>query len=338
MLVSIIVPVYNVENYLSECLESLINQTYQKIEIIVVDDGSSDTSGQICDRYAKKYDNIKVIHKKNEGLGMARNTGLEHINGDYVTFLDSDDFLDKDFIEALVEAIKNTGTDVCKSGFKRVDINGNLFHEIKYEDEIFEESEAKTQFLPRLIGSSPEKKDSIEMAVCATLYNANVIRMYGLKFPSERKLISEDLVFNIDYMQYANGACTISKLGYNYRFNTNSLSTKYREDRFEASCFFYKEIKRKLETLGYDINTIFRLQRIFFINTKTSIYQEKSSISQKTKRESVNRVREICNNEELQNILKEYPIRKLGFSQKMFLYLLRHRMARLLYLYFEYKD
>ena len=89
MLISVIVPVYNVERYLRECLDSLINQTYNDLEVIMVDDGSKDSSGKICDEYSEKYDNFKVIHKENAGLGMARNTGFEYIKGGYVTFVDS---------------------------------------------------------------------------------------------------------------------------------------------------------------------------------------------------------------------------------------------------------
>lgn len=104
-LVSIIVPVYNVEKYLDQCVNSLINQTYDKIEIILVDDGSKDNSGRLCDEWAKKSNKIKAVHKKNAGLGMARNTGLEHVTGNYVMFIDSDDYLAENVVEKLLEKL-----------------------------------------------------------------------------------------------------------------------------------------------------------------------------------------------------------------------------------------
>lgn len=102
-LISIIVPVYNVEKYLRHCLDSLLKQTYKNIEVIMIDDGSKDSSGQICDEYANKHENFCVIHKKNAGLGMARNTGLEYVHGEYITFLDSDDYLESAALNFYIE-------------------------------------------------------------------------------------------------------------------------------------------------------------------------------------------------------------------------------------------
>ena len=112
-LISIIVPVYNVEKYLEKCIESIINQNYRNIEIILVDDGSKDNSGNICDKYAEKDSRIKVIHKKNGGLSDARNSGLEVAKGKYVGFVDSDDFIAKDMYEYLFKLMKNN--DACIS-------------------------------------------------------------------------------------------------------------------------------------------------------------------------------------------------------------------------------
>ena len=239
MLISVIVPIYNVERYLRQCLDSLINQTYNELEVIMVDDGSKDSSGKICDEYSEKYDNFKVVHKENAGLGMARNTGFEHIKGEYVTFVDSDDYLEPDCIATLYNELRNKDVDMCKGGFKRVIDSGKIVSNRIYDNELFQGEKAKKEMLPRMIGSSPTKHDSIEMCVWGALYNTKPIFEHNLRFPSERELISEDLVFNIDYMQYANGACTIDKAGYNYRVNLGSLSTSYRKDRFEASKHFY---------------------------------------------------------------------------------------------------
>ena len=112
-LISIIVPVYNVESYLKKCLESIINQTYKNIEIILIDDGSTDSSGKICDDYANKDKRIKVIHKQNGGVSDARNTALDICRGDYIGFIDSDDYIELDMYETLLKFLLNNNLDVA---------------------------------------------------------------------------------------------------------------------------------------------------------------------------------------------------------------------------------
>lgn len=332
MLISIIVPVYNVEKYLRECLDSLINQTYKNIEIIIVDDGSTDNSGKICDEYEKKNKNIKVIHKENEGLGFARNTGLEYVHGEYVTFVDSDDYVDNDFIEELYKNITTKNVDICKSGFKRIDDNHNILAIRKYDICIYNEEETKNTFIPRMIGSLPDKKDSIEMCVCGAIYKTSYILEYKIKFPSERVLISEDLFFNIDYAQNINKACTIDYVGYNYRYNTLSLSKKYRKDRFEASRYFYLELKKRLEFFKYNDETLLRLSRILFVYIKICIAQEKFQISNRRYKDSLKTISKICNDYLVQEIINSYPINKLGIKQRTFLKLIKYKCIKILYI------
>lgn len=334
-LVSVIVPVFNVEKYLKQCLDSLINQTYKNIEVIMVDDGSTDTSGRICDDYANKYDRFKVVHKKNAGLGMARNTGLEYINGEFVTFLDSDDYLEPDCIEVLYTSLLNQKVDMCKGGFKRILDSGEIILDRKYENETYTGDSAKLELLPRMIGSSPNGHDSIEMCVCGALYRASLIKQNNLKFPSERELISEDLVFNFEYMQQANGACTIDRTGYNYRINLQSLTTSYRADRFEACRHFYLVMKKKLLALGYNEDVLLRLDKMFFIYLRMCFKQLNTGICGLTNKESICKIKEICNDNVVKEIINSYPISKLGLKQAFFIYLIRAKLARTIHYIFE---
>ena len=115
--ISVIIPVYNVEKYLSACMESIIHQTYKNLEIILVNDGSTDSCPQICEEYAAKDNRIKVIHKKNEGSAEARNEGLKLVTGDFVGFVDSDDFLSKDFYKTLIYLLEKNNADIVECGF-----------------------------------------------------------------------------------------------------------------------------------------------------------------------------------------------------------------------------
>lgn len=121
VLISVVVPVYNVKQYLEKCICSIMKQTYKNIEIILVDDGSTDGSGTICDEYAKKYDYILAVHKKNGGLADARNYGIEHCNGEYICFIDSDDFITENMIEVLYNNLINNNADVSICNYKIYD-------------------------------------------------------------------------------------------------------------------------------------------------------------------------------------------------------------------------
>lgn len=115
--ISIIVPVYNVEKYISKCLDSIVNQIYRNIEVIVVNDGSTDKSGLICDEYAEKYNNIKVFHKENEGVSSARNLGIDNASGEYIAFVDPDDYIDKNMYEILYKEIIKSKSDIAMCSF-----------------------------------------------------------------------------------------------------------------------------------------------------------------------------------------------------------------------------
>ena len=330
-LITVIVPVYNMEKYLEKCMESLLKQTYPKIEILLVDDGSQDKSAQMCDDYAASCDRIRVIHKKNEGLGLARNTGMDLATGEYITFLDSDDYIAADLIEKLYDAIEKTGVDVSKAGFERVLDNGKVVAVKSYADEVFEGDRARIEFAPRMIGSRPDAKDSLEMSVCATLYRVGLIRKHNLRFPSEREMLSEDLCFNIDYAQFANGACTISDCGYYYRETAGSLSRKYKPERMARCCDFYQKMKRRLLDFGYGQETVYRLDRMLFINARVCIRQAVQGMDASPAR-IIREIRAICGACVLQDAIAAHPIRQMNYAQRVFIWLVQKRCGLALYL------
>lgn len=125
-LISVIIPVYNVEKYLSRCIDSVMEQTYKYLQVILIDDGSTDCSGQICENYAAKDVRIHVIHQKNQGVSAARNKGLDTAKGEYVTFVDSDDFISKDMIERLYDGLIKLEVSYIGCGYNHIDENGNI--------------------------------------------------------------------------------------------------------------------------------------------------------------------------------------------------------------------
>lgn len=124
--VSFVVPIFNVEKYLEQCVSSILSQTYDNIEVILVDDGSTDNSGKICDNFAQKDKRVKVIHKKNGGLSSARNAGLDALTGDYVVFTDSDDYVSSDMVQTMLNKLESTDSDLIMCNFAYTDENGNV--------------------------------------------------------------------------------------------------------------------------------------------------------------------------------------------------------------------
>ena len=137
-LISVIVPIYHVEQYLTRCVESLVNQTYSNFEIILVDDGSPDNCPKMCDDWAKKNSRIKVIHKENGGLSDARNAGMQIANGDVISFIDSDDWIDPKFFEVMLNVMQDDESDIVSCGVKWVDEDGVLLRLVSSLVRIFQ--------------------------------------------------------------------------------------------------------------------------------------------------------------------------------------------------------
>ena len=133
VIVSVIVPIYNVEKYLGKCVESICSQTYENIQILLIDDGSTDNSGAMCDALALEDCRIQVFHKENEGLGLTRNFGIKHAIGDYIFFVDSDDYIEKDSIARMLEEAVSQDADLVVEGYKKVSDDGRMLFEEKYK-------------------------------------------------------------------------------------------------------------------------------------------------------------------------------------------------------------
>lgn len=185
------VPVYNTEKYLERCIESLVNQTYRNIELIIVDDESPDNSPQICDEWAEKDDRVKVIHKeKNGGLSAARNTGIEHATGDYIAFFDSDDFVDKTLIEKAAAKLMEENADIAWYGVNFYFGENFIFPmPVKFPKDVYTGREIQDELIPDVLDGSRDGKvrglygPPVWMYVLST----DFLRSTGYRFESECK-------------------------------------------------------------------------------------------------------------------------------------------------------
>lgn len=323
-LVSVIIPVYNVENYLEKCINSVLNQSYRNYEILLIDDGSTDKSGIICDKYAKKYKTISTFHKKNSGLGLTRNYGLTKAKGKYVTFIDSDDYIKNDYLKKLISPIlADSSIDTVIGGFVQVSNNGTKLYSERYCQKIYNGKEIKKNLFPRMLGSLPGIRDSIKPMVWNCLYSRKLIIEFGLKFVSEKQLISEDVVWDSDYFNVAHKAIVIGSTGYFYRYNSESLSRKYDVTRFARVISFYDYMSCKLKKYNLGNEAQIRLKKGFFVALAVCIAQTKKlSISS-----SIKEINHICKNEMVNEYISTYPIDKLNFKQHFFICLVKNRCS-----------
>lgn len=241
-LVSVIIPVYKVEWYLRKCLDSVINQTYQNLEIILVDDGSPDGCPKICDKYANKDNRIKVIHKKNGGLSDARNKGLDVATGEYITFIDSDDWVSLSYIESFVSAVKkDPQCEIISAGFTRVEKKSNSVFFVKTEFEFHNNVEI-TQFFC--------EKNEIPISAWNKLYKSSFIKKHQLSF--KKGLLFEDQLWCFQCYTLANHVKHIPLSLYFYRVRNDSIMRSSEisiSERITSWSIILEEIENQISRL-----------------------------------------------------------------------------------------
>lgn len=235
-LVSIVVPIYKVEKYLSRCVQSLLNQTLKDIEIILVDDGSPDKCPEMCEDYLKVDKRIKVVHKENGGLSSARNAGINVATGKYIGFVDSDDSILPTMYEELYNVINKYNCDFAMSDYERIMRDGreNL-KSLNIAKGYYDKNRIIKEIYPELImGRNLDYGPLLSVWHC--LYNSNFLRQYNLRFDEEVKW-SEDNIFSAFVGYYANSFYYLKGRGlYKYYENAGTITTSYREGAWNVYC------------------------------------------------------------------------------------------------------
>ena len=248
-LISIIVPVYNVEKYLEECIDSILNQTYKNLEIILVDDGSTDNSGIICEDYAKIDSRIKVIHKKNGGLSDARNVGIDKALGEFIIFVDSDDYIDRSMCEILFAYANKYNVDIVSCNFKRVfedniiEFNTPLFKE---KMKIFTSNKILEKYFLTL---APEIFATWNKLYKKRLFFADE----RIRFPVNR--LHEDIATTYKLYAKSEKVILLNELLYNYRQRNDSIMKKISYKNIEDLIITMKEYVNfaRLNDLKYPV-------------------------------------------------------------------------------------
>ena len=281
-LISVIIPVYKVEKYLDKCIQSVINQTYSNLEIILVDDGSPDNCPQLCDDWANKDERIKVIHKKNGGLSDARNAGLDIATGEYIAFVDSDDYLCKNYLFDMVNmCTKFDGCDLLLGGFNVVsDYKSNIEKKVLFTEDHNYSCVSRLDFVRMY------EKWVIQMP-WNKLYKLKIIQTSKIRF-DENLSLGEDILFNIDYLTNSNGNIAIlNKPIYNYtRTGIESLDNKYYPDLKSIYDSIYKRIFEFCDEFNLSNTDIQHVYASYFYsieNVLKNTFSEKNKAAKKDK-------------------------------------------------------
>ena len=249
--VSIIVPVYNVGKYLSKCLDSLINQTLEDIEIICINDGSTDNSLDILKSYSAKDSRIKIIDKPNEGLSITRNIGIHSATGKYIGFIDSDDWIDLDFYEKLYSAITSNDVDIACATIVRKRENSSKYRVFFKEEKIYETLE--------------DKLKAINYPKCSyvwnKLYKADKIK----NIPFKKGIYFEDVYWTLEVLKRTNKIITVPNINYFYRVNLDSIVKRVKDSKRQLDYYnsqkylvkFYEDNGIKLDKKYHKRNKIF---------------------------------------------------------------------------------
>lgn len=255
VVISIIIPVYNSEEYLEQCLCSILNQTYNALEIICVNDGSSDKSLEILKKYSSTDRRIKVINKENEGVSIARNRALNEVTGKYLMFVDSDDWIDKDTCEIAINEINRNNIDLVMWSYIREWEGYSKIKKIYTEDFIiFSKEECKRKLHRRMIGLLDKELNQLENsdALCTVwgkLYKTSIIKENGILFEDIRKLGTyEDGIFNLHVLEFVNNAVFVNKGLYHYRkTNSSSITKVYKENLLNNWLNLFEIMKEYIE-------------------------------------------------------------------------------------------
>ena len=230
-LISVIVPIYNVEKYVSECIESIINQTYTNLEIILVNDGSKDASGAICDQYATQDSRIKVTHKQNGGLSSARNAGLDIASGFWISFIDGDDTIDKFYFEKLISLSKEKDFVACRTVKDYSDGTSSIYYETTLKDFCLEPYKFQ-YFIHDTIHNEQNgvfTTDCIFNTCCRYILNRNIIESNHIRFKIGMIYV-EDVCFMSEYFSHCKSGDLVDEHLYHYRMVISSITHKQKYD------------------------------------------------------------------------------------------------------------
>lgn len=336
---SIIIPVYNVESYIEKCVESFECQSFKDYQLILVDDGSVDKSGDVCDQLQNKFDNIVVLHKENGGLADARNYGLDYANGEYVLFVDSDDTVTTDYFEFLNRELHGCKPDLLKFGFQVLKNDKIISNAVPYYNSgVYSREKILDYIVPGVVG--PEKLFSNDgtalLSACVCAYSYDFINEHKLHFTSERKVQNEDYLFNYEALLCATSVKISTTIHYNYHVREGSLTRRYVPDM----CSRKKNLVMRYKELLNNSSLFERYEYRYYNQVIVDFYEcltNECNQYNSNKKLSFERMKEILKTESLKDALMRCNLKGCSNKGKIIYYLMRYKCIRLFYYLYRLK-
>lgn len=330
ILISIIIPVYNVEKYLRSCLDSIIEQSYKNIEIILINDGSKDSSAEICDEYALIDSRIKVVHKKNEGVSSARNIGIEMATGEYISFVDSDDWTTPESYSILAEKIilANKPDIIRFNAYK----NNSIINPLPLNG-VLKDKDLREKFVYPMIGA--EHFDGTFILGVPWLYclKKELIDRYKLRFILYNRL--EDRLFNISALLRAESVLFITEALYHYRTNDGSISNNYNPEYWEREVDYLKALNHECIKLDIYQDVKYRFANDTFLRAVNSVDYEFFSNNPNTFKVKLKKVKSIIYNPYVIEASKSVKKARTSKKKAITLFLIKQRLPLTLSIFEE---
>lgn len=328
-MISVIVPVYNVEKYLKDCIESILKQTFSNFELILLDDGSTDKSGMICDQYIKDS-RVKVIHKKNEGVSATRNRGIEEANGEFITFIDSDDCIDENMLEIMLEYQKKDNADLVQCNLINFTDDKCFFPYKNVKTHLYnsDDEELKRSIISiNYSNINCNGKYGPIRCIGGKLYRTSIIKNNNIKF-DEKIYILEDGIFNFEFYEKATTVMILSDALYKYRQIPSSTTYRYNKDQLEqnkliSNYFKDKNIDEKYTLVNY-LNCFELLST--YLNREYKYKKMSMSNYKKT-------LKEILKQELYKETISNLQYSDLNFRENIKLFCLKNNFYILLYIF-----
>lgn len=315
--VSIIVPIYNVEKYLANCLESLLQQTHKQIEIILINDGSKDNSLDICKAYAQKDPRIKLIDKVNEGVAIARNTGLTHATGDYVAFVDPDDWVEPEMYSNLLVACQKTQSPVCLCNFSKDTKRRSQPKCFDFKQEILCGTEIIEELVNNMIGMSDLLPKYVYIMGCVWrgLYKRSFIETHHLRF-EPGLTIMEDLVFMVQTLLKCEQVAIDHGVYYHYVQHATSTLHSYNQKMWDDQLIVYKLLETSIREANLEEEMRNRLD-YRYLGMVFSAIKNETYIKNADFKETISHIRDIFTDERLKDVLERVKPIQVEKSEKI---------------------